>query len=112
MRVLIVEDHRELAETLAAGLGREGMAVDVVLRGEKALYLASYTAYDVVVLDRDLPGLHGDQVCRSLAADGHPARILMLTAAGTIAAITSTACSPAPPRRWPGRSGSRWCSAG
>jgi DNA-binding response OmpR family regulator len=85
MRVLIVEDHRELAETLAAGLGREGMAVDVAVRGEKALYLASYTAYDVVVLDRDLPDLHGDQVCRSLTTDGHPARILMLTAAGTIA---------------------------
>ena len=85
MRVLIVEDHRELAETLAAGLGREGMAVDVAEHGEAALYRASYTGYDVVVLDRDLPGVHGDEVCRRLAADGHPARILMLTAAGTIA---------------------------
>ena len=85
MRVLIVEDHRELAETLAAGLGREGMAVDVAVDGESALYRASYTGYDVVVLDRDLPGIHGDDVCRSLGARGHPARVLMLTAAGTVA---------------------------
>jgi DNA-binding response OmpR family regulator len=85
MRVLIVEDHRELAETLAAGLGREGMAVDVALDGGSALYRASFTGYDVIVLDRDLPGVHGDEVCRALGADGHPARVLMLTAAGTVA---------------------------
>ncbi|AQZ71408.1 DNA-binding response regulator [[Actinomadura] parvosata subsp. kistnae] len=84
MRVLVVEDHEELALTVAAGLRREGMAVDVVLDGPGALERASVHHYDVIVLDRDLPGLHGDEVCRSLAASGHPARMLMLTAAGTI----------------------------
>jgi DNA-binding response OmpR family regulator len=85
VRVLIVEDHEELARTLAAGLGREGMAVDVALDGAAALYRAAIHDYDVVVLDRDLPVVHGDEVCRSLAADGHAARVLMLTAAGTVA---------------------------
>jgi DNA-binding response OmpR family regulator len=85
MRVLIVEDHEELAETLASGLGREGMAVDIALDGTAALYRAAINRYDVIVLDRDLPGVHGDEVCRSLSADGHPARVLMLTAAGTVA---------------------------
>lgn len=84
MRVLIVEDHEELAHTVAAGLRREGMAVDVALDGHTGLDRASVNDYDVVVLDRDLPGLHGDDVCRSLTADGRPARVLMLTAAGTI----------------------------
>ncbi|NUR90233.1 MAG: response regulator transcription factor [Nonomuraea sp.] len=84
MRVLIVEDHEELARTVAAGLRREGMAVDVVLDGHAALDRASVNDYDVVVLDRDLPGLHGDDVCRTLTAGGDPARVLMLTAAGTI----------------------------
>ncbi|MFB9832354.1 response regulator transcription factor [Actinoallomurus acaciae] len=84
MRVLIVEDHRELAETVAAGLRREGMAVDVAWDGPAALERTSVNRYEVVVLDRDLPGLHGDDVCRSLVADGHPARVLMLTAAATI----------------------------
>ncbi|MFB9705917.1 response regulator transcription factor [Streptosporangium sandarakinum] len=84
MRVLIVEDHEELALTVATGLRREGMAVDVALDGHAALDRASANHYDVVVLDRDLPGLHGDEVCRSLVGAGHPARVLMLTAAGTI----------------------------
>ncbi|NRQ32916.1 response regulator transcription factor [Nonomuraea sp. NN258] len=84
MRVLIVEDHEELARTVAAGLRREGMAVDVALDGEAALERTSVNDYDVVVLDRDLPGRHGDEVCATLAATGHPARVLMLTAAGTI----------------------------
>ncbi|MFI6601911.1 response regulator transcription factor [Nonomuraea sp. NPDC050536] len=84
MRVLIVEDHAELAETVATGLRREGMAVDVSLDGDAALYRACVNRYDVVVLDRDLPGVHGDDVCRALAAAGNPARVLMLTAAGTI----------------------------
>ncbi|NUP04150.1 MAG: response regulator transcription factor [Nonomuraea sp.] len=84
MRVLIVEDHEELARTVAAGLRREGMAVDVALDGRAALDRTSVNDYDVVVLDRDLPGLHGDDVCRTLAAEGHQARVLMLTAAGTI----------------------------
>ncbi|GGS95401.1 response regulator transcription factor [Nonomuraea spiralis] len=84
MRVLIVEDHEELAHTVAAGLRREGMAVDVALDGHTGLERASVNDYDVVVLDRDLPGLHGDEVCGRLAAGDRPARVLMLTAAGTI----------------------------
>ncbi|UGQ09132.1 response regulator transcription factor [Yinghuangia sp. ASG 101] len=84
MRVLVVEDHHDLAETLAAGLRREGMAVDVVWDGTTALERALVHPYAVVILDRDLPGLHGDQVCRSLLAGGGTARVLMLTAAATI----------------------------
>lgn len=67
MRVLVVEDHEELAETVAAGLRREGMAVDLAFDGHTALERATVNGYDVVVLDRDLPGLHGDRVCRALA---------------------------------------------
>lgn len=67
------------------GLRREGMAVDVVLDGATALERAEINAYDVVVLDRDLPGLHGDRVCRALVAAGSRARVLMLTASGTVA---------------------------
>jgi DNA-binding response OmpR family regulator len=84
LRVLLVEDHEELATRVAAGLRREGMAVDVALDGHAGLERALVTAYDVVVLDRDLPGLHGDDVCRSLLAEGCGSRVLMLTAAGTI----------------------------
>jgi DNA-binding response OmpR family regulator len=84
MRVLIVEDHEELALTLATGLRREGMAVDVALDGESGVQRAALDSYDVVVLDRDLPGMHGDDVCRTLVAEGCRARVLMLTAAGTI----------------------------
>jgi DNA-binding response OmpR family regulator len=84
MRVLIVEDHEELAQTLALGLRREGMAVDIALDGRAALERALCDNYDVLVLDRDLPEVHGDEVCRVLLADGVRARILMLTAADTI----------------------------
>ncbi|MFH8409394.1 response regulator transcription factor [Streptomyces sp. NPDC018019] len=84
MRILVVEDHRDLAETLAAGLRREGMAVDVVLDGTAALEHTSVNRYEVVVLDRDLPGVHGDEVCQTLITEGYPARVLMLTAAATI----------------------------
>ncbi len=84
MRVLLVEDHAELADTVAAGLRREGIAVDVALEGHDALAHLALNDYDVVVLDRDLPGVHGDQICRSLVAKGHDGRILMLTAAGSI----------------------------
>jgi DNA-binding response OmpR family regulator len=83
MRVLVAEDHPRLAATIGAVLRREGMAVDVVFDGREALDRASLTAYDVVVLDRDLPALHGDDVCRSLAAAGETA-VLMLTAAGRV----------------------------
>jgi DNA-binding response OmpR family regulator len=86
MRVLVVEDFEVLARTIGTGLRREGMAVDVVLDGNDALEHLAVTRYDVVVLDRDLPGTHGDEVCRRLAAAGAPTRILMLTAASTVAA--------------------------
>jgi DNA-binding response OmpR family regulator len=79
MRVLVAEDHVVLADWIAEGLRDAGLAVDVVNDGAAALTQAGLTAYDVIVLDRDLPGLHGDQVCRKLA--GGSARILMLTAA-------------------------------
>ena len=84
MRVLVAEDHRKLAATVAAGLRREGMAVDVALDGQQALDRAGATGYDVIVLDRDLPAVHGDRVCAVLVAGGCASRILMLTAAGTI----------------------------
>jgi len=84
MRVLIVEDHRELAATIAVGLRREGMAVDLAFDGQEALLHTGREAYDVVVLDRDLPKVHGDQVCRALVERGSTARVLMLTASGTI----------------------------
>jgi DNA-binding response OmpR family regulator len=84
MRVLVVEDHEVLATTIAAGLRREGMAVDVALDGTDALEHLAVTGYDVVVLDRDLPGVHGDEICRRLAADGSQSRVLMLTAASTV----------------------------
>jgi DNA-binding response OmpR family regulator len=84
MRVLLVEDHAELAETVAKGLRREGMAVDVALDGSTALQRAAVYEYDVVVLDRDLPGVHGDRVCERLVEQGARARVLMLTASGTI----------------------------
>ena len=85
MRVLVVEDHQELAEAVAAGLRREGMAVDVSFDGDSALERTSWTGYDVIVLDRDLPGTHGDEVCTALIAAGKNGRILMLTASATIA---------------------------
>jgi DNA-binding response OmpR family regulator len=84
MRVLVVEDHAKLATTVATVLRREGMAVDVAFDGEDALAHAAATRYDVIVLDRNLPSVHGDQVCRTLVADGCESRILMLTAATAI----------------------------
>jgi DNA-binding response OmpR family regulator len=84
VRVLLVEDHAELAETVAAGLRREGMAVDVALDGVAALDRVAVTTYDVVVLDRDLPRVHGDEVCRTVVGNGHATRVLMLTAASSI----------------------------
>jgi DNA-binding response OmpR family regulator len=84
MRVLVVEDHPRLAETVATVLRREGMAVDLAFDGREALGRVALADYDVVVLDRDLPGVHGDEVCRAMVADGRPSRVLMLTAAGTL----------------------------
>jgi DNA-binding response OmpR family regulator len=84
MRVLVAEDFEILARSIGTGLRREGMAVDVVLDGDDALEHLAVTRYDVVVLDRDLPGVHGDEVCRRIAADGAGSRVLMLTAASTV----------------------------
>jgi DNA-binding response OmpR family regulator len=85
MRVLVVEDHAELAESVARVLRREGMAVDVTRDGQDALSRTWVIDYDVVVLDRDLPGMHGDDVCRQLVARTGATRVLMLTASVTIA---------------------------
>jgi DNA-binding response OmpR family regulator len=82
MRVLVVEDHATLADRIAQGLRQAGMAVDTVYDGMAALDVSAQTAYDVIVLDRDVPGVHGDRVCRALAGTGP--RILMLTAAGDV----------------------------
>ena len=84
MKVLVVEDRRRLAEAVAQGLRREGMAVDVSVEGGDALTHLAVNRYDVVVLDRDLPGVHGDQVCRRLIRERSETRVLMLTAASTI----------------------------
>src|SRR5579863_4958745 len=84
MRVLVVEDFEPTARAIATGLRREGMAVDIACDGDEALSQLTLTRYDVVVLDRDLPGVHGDEICRRLAAERSPSRILMLTAAGRL----------------------------
>jgi DNA-binding response OmpR family regulator len=84
VRVLVVEDHAKLAVTVATGLRQAGMAVDVVFDGLDALDHIATTPYDVVVLDRDLPGVHGDDICRALVAEGARSRVLMLTAAGAV----------------------------
>jgi DNA-binding response OmpR family regulator len=84
MRVLVIEDDRELAEAIGVGLRREQLAVDVAFDGQDGLERALVTGYDVVVLDRDLPGLHGDDVCAGLVAAQCRSRMLMLTAAATI----------------------------
>ena len=84
MRVLIAEDERRLADAIARGLRREGMAVDLAPDGTDALVKARVVRYDVVVLDRDLPGIHGDDVCRAVRGERPETGILMLTAAGTL----------------------------
>ena len=84
MRVLIAEDDDRLARAVAAGLRRRGMTVDLALDGGDALDRLAVSGYDVVVLDRDLPGVHGDEICRRLAAERSASRILMLTAARSV----------------------------
>jgi DNA-binding response OmpR family regulator len=84
MRVLVAEDHERLARAVAAGLRRYGMIVDVALDGDDALARLGASRYDVVVLDRDLPGTHGDEICRALAAERSESRVLMLTAASSV----------------------------
>jgi DNA-binding response OmpR family regulator len=81
MRILVAEDEPRIAGAVARGLRREGMAVDVAPDGAAALYKARINPYDVVVLDRDLPELHGDDVCRTLSAEQPRTKVLMLTAA-------------------------------
>lgn len=84
MRVLVAEDHERLARSVAAGLRRYGMTVDVALDGDDALARLEANRYDVVVLDRDLPGTHGDDVCRVLVSQRSESRVLMLTAASSV----------------------------
>jgi DNA-binding response OmpR family regulator len=81
MRILVAEDERRVADAVARGLRREGLAVDVAPDGDQALYKARVHDYDVVVLDRDLPGTHGDEVCRALNREQPDTKVLMLTAA-------------------------------
>ncbi|HEV2374269.1 MAG TPA: response regulator transcription factor [Streptosporangiaceae bacterium] len=84
MRVLVVEDQAELADDIADGLRDQGIAADVAYDGSEGIEKALLNSYDVVVLDRDLPRVHGDAVCAALVASPAHARILMLTAAGTV----------------------------
>jgi DNA-binding response OmpR family regulator len=84
VRVLVAEDEEQLASSVARGLRQEGMAVDVALDGVEALQKARLSRYDVVILDRDLPELHGDLVCRALTDGQSESRIMMLTAAGEL----------------------------
>jgi two-component system, OmpR family, response regulator VanR len=85
VRVLIVEDERYMAEALQAGLRHEAIAADVALDGDEALRRIAISEYDVVVLDRDIPGTHGDEVCARLVRDAPAVRVLMLTAAARLA---------------------------
>ena len=84
MRVLVVEDQAELADDIADGLRDQGIGADVAYDGPAGLEKAQLNCYDVVILDRDLPEVHGDAVCATLAGSGSAARILMLTAANTV----------------------------
>lgn len=84
MRLLLVEDEHDLADTLAEGLRSEGYVVDVVYDGAAALVKIGQVDVDIMILDRDIPALHGDVVCRTLRDQGHPVRMLMLTASATL----------------------------
>ncbi|MFE0026210.1 response regulator transcription factor [Amycolatopsis sp. NPDC059021] len=84
MRILVVEDEEPLADAIARGLRREGMAVDVALTGDDGHEKATVTRYDVVLLDRDLPGMSGDDLCREIVTSGELTRVLMLTASGSV----------------------------
>jgi DNA-binding response OmpR family regulator len=84
MRVLVIEDEVQLAEAVARGLRREGMAVDIAVDGDEGYRKAVSTRYDVLVLDRDLPGMSGDDICRKVSGESELTRVLMLTASGTV----------------------------
>jgi DNA-binding response OmpR family regulator len=83
VRVLVAEDVRRLADDIAEGLRDQGIAADVAYDGAAAAFKLDLNPYDVLVLDRDLPGIHGDTLCSTLTATSNPIMILMLTAAGT-----------------------------
>ncbi|HEY9425455.1 MAG TPA: response regulator, partial [Microterricola sp.] len=83
MRVLIVEDEEFLADAIRTRLSMDVIAADIVGDGDAALEAVAINDYDVVLLDRDIPGIHGDDVCRALAADPESPAVLMLTAAGS-----------------------------
>jgi DNA-binding response OmpR family regulator len=85
MRVLVIEDERQLADAIARGLRRHGMAVDIAYNGRTGHHEATTIRYDVVVLDRDLPDMHGDQICAELTRLGTLTRVIMLTASSTLA---------------------------
>src|SRR5919201_1167585 len=103
MRVLVVEDERLLADAIAEGLRRLAMAVDVAYDGDAALERLGVNDYDVVVLDRDLPVVHGDDVCRALVDSGAETRVLMLTAGAEDSLPNQSACpKPAGRGRAPG----------
>ena len=84
MRVLVIEDEQRLADAIARGLRAEGMAVDVAYNGTEGHEKATFTRYDVLVLDRDLPGMHGDEILADLVSAGTLTRVLMLTASSGI----------------------------
>jgi DNA-binding response OmpR family regulator len=85
VRILVVEDEQPLADAVARGLRREGMAVDVAYDGDSGHEKAAVTRYDVIVLDRDLPGMSGDELCRQVVRADGITRVIMLTASGTVA---------------------------
>jgi DNA-binding response OmpR family regulator len=85
VRVLVVEDERNLADAIVRGLRREGLATDVAYEGTRGTEMALDTRYDVIVLDRDLPGRSGDEICGDVVASGALTRVLMLTASGSVA---------------------------
>ena len=85
MRILVAEDEQVLADAIGEGLRRESLAVDVVYDGDSALQRLTVNAYDVLILDRDLPAVHGDDVCREVVRLGLDVRVLMLTAASAVA---------------------------
>jgi DNA-binding response OmpR family regulator len=84
MRVLVAEDERQIADAIGEWLRREAFAVDVAYDGDAALQRLSTTPYDVVILDRELPVVHGDEVCRAIVESGSPTRVLMVTAAAAV----------------------------
>jgi DNA-binding response OmpR family regulator len=84
MKVLVVEDHQDLADAIARSLRRHALAVDLAVDGAAALDKVAASGYDVVVLDRDLPVVHGDDVCKTIVRDEPATRVIMLTASGAL----------------------------